>query len=288
MTDVIFKGGAGTPAIYAMLGGQRYLVANILWAYSDMLFHDGKPYEMVQPMESCVTLNPTFLEAWSVYGWHLAWNLHTYTDDVVLKAKYLTDGEQVYLRALFENKDKPRPYFDLAWLYMQRMGEYEKARNILEAVVYNTGTITVEGETFDVPKTFKPYTLQELKDFRAGRLVQSEELEKKWMPSIQGHRLAYLYKKLGIIQGDPELFKKAISTYEYCLEVDPTDEAATNNIKDLKTHMYDKEWLAEQREAEAKHRDTYGMSPSTAMFGSDAHSGEHHEGDGHDHHGHDH
>lgn len=291
MMKSVFTGGAGTPAIYAMLGGQRYLVANILWTYSDVLFHQGHPEKMPAPLESTVTLNPSFLEAWSVYGWHMAWNMNTYTTDLVQKQKYLVDGEEIYKRAIIANPDKPRPYFDISWLYIQRMGRYDLAQSYLEAVVYNTGKITMNGEELDVPKGFKPFTKQEISNFKAGLITDTEVLDRKWLPSVYSNRLAYVYRKIGVIRAidafdaraagktdlAAKLFKeawdyqqKAIKVYEDAFKLDDTDEAAPTNAQDLKNHIGDEPWLKKQVEDEIKHRGTYGMgeSPSSAIYGA--------------------
>jgi hypothetical protein len=123
----VFNGGGGTPAVFAMFGGQRYMVANIMWTYSDVLFHQGKLKEMVAPMEATVSLNPSLTEAWSTYRWHLAWNLYGAAEDPIEKQKWLTAGVNVNLRAIKANPDKPVFLFDLAYLYWQREGDYRKA-----------------------------------------------------------------------------------------------------------------------------------------------------------------
>ncbi len=286
----VFTGGAGTPAVYAMLGGQRYLVANILWSYSDVLFHEGHPEKMPAPLESTVTLNPSFLEAWSVYGWHMAWNMNTYTDNLVLKEKYLLDGEEIFKRALLANPDKPLPYFDLSWLYIQREGQYERAISYLEAVVYNTGFVIMNDENgkpvkIDLVKkrgeksekiTFQPFSAQDIKDFQSGTVTDSEKLARKWLPSKYGNRLAYVYRKMAVMTAANEdgtlttnptkltksraYMQKAIDTYTMLYtKVDPKNEAAVTNAKELTQHLDDVKWLKEQIAEEMKHRETYGQ-----------------------------
>jgi hypothetical protein len=257
--SVVFTGGGGTPAIFAMLGGQRYLVANILWAYSDVLFHQGKPYDMVRPLEAAVTLNPSFTEAWSVYGWHLAWNLHTYTNDLAKKAYFLKAGEVVFKRAVEANPEKPKPYFDLAWLYLQRTGAYEKACAPLEAVVY--------GRDEAGKPLFKAITPDERK--REKDLDQIRE--RKWDPQVMGNRLGYVYKKLGIVTGDREYFTKSIAAYEYAFKLAPYNEAAKRNADDLRKHMHDDKWLASEKAKEAHHRTQYGMSPLKEYYNKGVH-----------------
>jgi len=265
----VFRGGGGTPAIFAMFGGQRYLVANILWNYSDVLFHQGKPYDMVYPLESAVALNPRFIDAWSVYGWHLAWNLNTYTKDPAKKQKWLLAGESVDLRAVQANPDNPRPCFDLSWLYLQRMGNYDKAEKWLKYVV--------EGKDKHGAMHFQPISAADKK----GLSITDVDLirDRKWDPFVFGHRLAYVYKKQGIIHTGAKgqaYFKKAIATYDLCLKLDPADKVATSNKNELLDNMENQDWIAKQRAQEDQIRKNYGMtqldygnnhSPSQEIYG---------------------
>jgi tetratricopeptide (TPR) repeat protein len=241
----IFRGGGGTPAIFAMLGGQRYMVANILWNFTDVLFHKGEPFKMIDPLESVVTLNPTFTEAWSLYGWHVAWNLHTYVgkENAVLKAKYIRDGEEIYRRAVEANPEKPKPYFDMAWLFIMREGNYEAAMPYLQRVV--------ETDNFPVitPEDRKRFT-GDLDTIR----------ERKWDSQIIGHRLAYVYKKMWIITGHKSFFTKAVDTFKKCLKIDPNDKSATANMKTLLEHENDAAWLKKQLDDEVSHREKFGMA----------------------------
>ena len=242
--NVIFQGGGGTPAILAMFGGQRYVIANIMWNYSDVLFHQSgdhpeKIYDMAKAMEAVVTLNPAFTEAWSVYGWHLAWNLHSDAKDPVMKYHWLKSGEKVYQRAIEANPDKPKPYFDLAWLYLQRIGDYQEAEKYLKYMYDN----------------FEPLKPSE----KTGVDFNPLEQEKKWDPKTVGNRLAYVYKLEGIFSNDWNYIQKAIDVYEKCLEVEPTNKAARDNLETLKKHMRDAAWMKEQYDKELKIRHIYGM-----------------------------
>jgi len=252
---VIFQGGGGTPAILAMFGGQRYMIANIMWTYSDILFHQSgdhpeKLYEMPKAMEAVVTLNPSFSEAWSVYGWHLAWNLNAEAKDMVLKTKYLKDGENVYIRAVQANPDKPMPYFDLAWLYLQRMGDYQKAEVSLKYMYDN----------------FKPLK----RDPKVKIDISPLDEDRKWDPKTVGHRLAYVYKLEGIFNNDWNYIQKAIDVYDKCYQVEPTDTTARDNRDVLKKHLHDAAWMKDQLAKESKIRGIYGMPDYKQVFKSDA------------------
>ncbi|MEI6520111.1 MAG: hypothetical protein WCO98_08765 [bacterium] len=290
----VFSGGAGTPAIFAMLGGQRYMVANIMWSYSDVLFHKGQPFKMVQPLDACVTLNPSFMEAWSTYGWHLAWNLNFEEKDVVRKAKWMRAGIKVYERDLEKNPDKIQPYFDLAWLYLNRTRDYGKALPYLKAIVAPTA-IDLYGKTIpNVPNDpsykfvmLKPgdkgYDLKETskspEDQAANNAIVNAN-ESKWRASREGNRLAYTYRKLGVVlygetkfETDPAKkqalldaaklsFTKAIETYKFAgAEINSGNDnlIAIVNMKEVQKGMNNPKWLDSEWDGEKKLRTTYGL-----------------------------
>jgi tetratricopeptide (TPR) repeat protein len=292
----VFSGGAGTPAIFAMLGGQRYMVANIMWSYSDVLFHKGQPFKMVQPLDACVTLNPSFMEAWSTYGWHLAWNLNFEEKDVVRKAKWMRAGIKVYERDLEKNPDKIQPYFDLAWLYLNRTRDYGKALPYLKAIVNPSATDVHGNKLPNVPKDpnfkfelLKPgdkgYDMEEPKnhddhDDHASTNATVSANESKWRASREGNRLAYTYRKLGVVlYGETKFesnpvkkqalldaaklsFTKAVETYKFA--GDKANSGNDNlialvNMKEVLKNMNNTKWLDEEWEGEKKLRSTYGL-----------------------------
>jgi len=242
----IFRGGGGTPAILAMFGGQRYMIANIMWNYADILFHQSgdnkeKLYEMSSALEATVTLNPSFTEAWSVHGWHLAWNLNADTPNRILKTKYLKDGENVYIRAIMANPDKPRPYFDLAWLYLSRTFQYDKAMFYLEKMINDFEPLKPEDKKTKIE--FNPL-----------------DFDKKWDPRVVGNRLAYVYKKQGIAERNWDYIQRAIDMYRKCKEVDPTDDAAQQNMETLQKNLHNEAWMDEEVKKEEHMREIYGVS----------------------------
>ncbi len=247
----VFSGGSGSPAVFAMLGGQRSMVGNILWDYSDVLFHKGKPYEMIPVLESCVTLNPGFTEAWSLYAWHLGWNLYIYTNDQTMRAKRIREAEAIYKRAIAANPDKPAPSMDIAWFYTQRRGDYETARKYLEPVLY--------GKNEDGTPLYRMMTINDVNK-------PDWEKEQLWEPDNYGRRLAMIYLKLGVLDlrptGDQVMLQKALDTYKLInasLPADKPDAAATRLIKELTDGMADPIWVSKQRELELEHQRVFGF-----------------------------
>ncbi len=208
-SEVLF-GGAGTPAMFALLGGQRYLVANILWNYADVLFHKGEEYRMVNAFDSCVSLNPNFAEAWSTYGWHEAWNIYDDAPTITEKEKWLDRGCEVYQRAIQAQPTKPHPYFDLGWLYLERIGDYFAARDQFATVVDGT---QINPKTGAREPLFEPLTGAEHKQLGSGYDLYND---KRWDPSLEGLRLGYTYRLLGVCTEDKQYFLRAIATYQEC------------------------------------------------------------------------
>lgn len=248
----VFRGGGGTPAIFAMLGGQRNMVASIMWNYSDVLFHKGKLYEMVPAMESTVTLDPTFTEAWSTYSWHLAWNIYSYTDDPVEKQRWLQAGIVVSKRAIQAAPEIPKHYEDLARLYQERVGNDRKAMEVLEPVVV-AQQVNIGGKTYH----FKPLTPAMKKKYPDAPYIT----DKYWDTYFVGHRMGIIYMRIGIFTGDWEYIKKAISVYERCLEIDPKDRTAPTVIARLKKNMYNEKWMKTTRDSLNQVRKNFGIEP---------------------------
>lgn len=243
----VFRGGGGTPAIFAMLGGQRYMVSNIMWNYSEYLFHENKLYEMVPVFDAVVTLDPTFTEAWSTYGWHCAWNIYSYTDDPIQKENWMQTGRDVYIRAIMANPYKPTHRFDLAWLYVQREGNYLKVVNVMEPVVYpQPGFYQFRPQTDNVSHSDP--------DFINGRLWGDPK-----SPNNAGHLLAQNYQNLGVVTGERVYFEKAIKTYDYCHQLWPKDVIAFENAKRLRANLGNKNWLAELQANNKLVRANFGL-----------------------------
>lgn len=250
----VFRGGGGTPAVFAMLGGQRYMVANIMWNYSDVLFHKGQLREMVDPLEATVALNPSFTEAWSLYSWHLAWNIYSSTTDPVEKKKWMDAGIVVAKRAIAANPNVPSHRRDLAYLYSDREGNYRKALAVMQPVVES-------GRFKPMPPNMQGTSDQDTSSVDYQDPSFNGYGENYWDPYFDGHRLGIIYKKLCIFTGDWSYLEKALATYQRCLKYNPKDKSAPKIIKDLHRNMHNAQWLARQRQIEGQVRANFGWTP---------------------------
>jgi tetratricopeptide (TPR) repeat protein len=115
-----------TAAVIASLGGFRTVAADLLWLRAERAWH-GDWWAMVPLMETITELDPHFLMAWKVYGWHCAYNLHGESVTLIEKRYWLDRGLEVLERAVEANPDTWDMYFDLGWTYYDRAHEPYRA-----------------------------------------------------------------------------------------------------------------------------------------------------------------
>jgi tetratricopeptide (TPR) repeat protein len=126
----------GTLALVAMLGGFRNIAANMLWLKSDEYWHQGGSgwWRMLPILRTITTLDPHFIEAWDILGWHCAWNLHSDANEAD-KDQWIEAGVQAYKDGIAKNPKRYELYSSLAWLYHDRLRDYRRAIPIWEQVV---------------------------------------------------------------------------------------------------------------------------------------------------------
>lgn len=118
---------SGTPAYIAMLGGMRGVVASLIWQKCDQLWHKGEYWAMVPLYNTITQLDPHWILIWETYGWHCAWNLNTYAINIDDKDRWMKYGIEVYRRGIAQNPTSWELYKEMAWLYTDRLREWDKA-----------------------------------------------------------------------------------------------------------------------------------------------------------------
>lgn len=233
---IVFRGGGGTPAIYALLCGSRYIMANLMLTNADIFFHNRKLYEMVAPMDAAMALNPSLTEVGSTYSRHQPWNIYSYTDNLA--------GIPELIRAVQAHPDIPVLRANLANVYAEREGNILKAVKVLQPVVESG--------------KFPPLT-PAISDKYGNN--HPEITDRYWDPFFIGHRLAFSYKLLGIFTGDWHYIQKSIATYRVCERLqDPKQQLVTQSLIDeMLSHMHDEHWLLEQRQLENNVRRNFGL-----------------------------
>jgi hypothetical protein len=112
-----------TPVVIASLGGFRNSAADLLWLQVEKLW-DGGNWAAIPPLLDAVTqLDPHFILAWQVYGWHLAYNLHAESETQVDKNYWLDRGVKVLEDGVAANPDNWEMIFELGWTLYDRAHE---------------------------------------------------------------------------------------------------------------------------------------------------------------------
>jgi tetratricopeptide (TPR) repeat protein len=119
-----------TTVLIAAVGGFRGVAANLLWLKIDELWHGGDWWQMIPLFRAVVSLDPHFLMAWETYGWHCAWNLNNLAETALERRAWLDQGIDIYRDGIRANPDKIDLYLSLAWLYYNRVKEYDQAEPI--------------------------------------------------------------------------------------------------------------------------------------------------------------
>lgn len=110
-----------------VLSGFSGLAADMLWIEADEYWHKGE-WQRAFPLYRTVTwLQPNFIDAWSIGGWHLAYNMYAYTKDPEMKKYFLEAGINFLKEGILANPNKYQLYFELGWTYFHKAEDYDSA-----------------------------------------------------------------------------------------------------------------------------------------------------------------
>lgn len=133
--------------------GFRKVAANFVWLQVDRYWHQGMEQRMIPLMKMCTWLDPTFVDAFQLAAWHIAYNMTAKLPDTPEPLKQwnekykarIGEKELYYYIAIdfLEDGIRKNPrnyklYFDLGYaIYNLKMKDYDKAVTYLtEAVRY--------------------------------------------------------------------------------------------------------------------------------------------------------
>lgn len=116
--------------VAGLVGGLGGLAADILWMKSDEYWHSGRVDRMIPVLRTVTLLDPHFIDAWRIAGWHWAYNLYVETKDLEEKDMCLNNGIRFLKEGIVWNPEKFDLYFELGWTYYDKMGSF------LDAVEY--------------------------------------------------------------------------------------------------------------------------------------------------------
>lgn len=117
-------------------GGFKGIAADILWLQMDEYWHRGEWPRMLPILRMITWLQPNFMEAWEVGAWHLAYNFYAYTKDEKLKKMFVQEGIRFLQEGIVKNKNKYDLYFNLAWIYYNKLQDYDEAIRYFRMAVF--------------------------------------------------------------------------------------------------------------------------------------------------------
>lgn len=137
--------GVGVSSLFF---GFRKVAANFVWLQVDKYWHEGQMHRMVPLMRTCVTLDPSFVDAFLLGAWHLGYNITAKLDETPEPQKKWSEKyqkrlgykEEWYYIAIDFLKDgirkNPRDYrlyFDLGYaLYEVKLKDHANAVRYLD------------------------------------------------------------------------------------------------------------------------------------------------------------
>jgi len=116
-------------------GGFRGLAVDLLWVRVDQYNHHGQWYKLLPLFRMITFLQPNFILAWSVGGWHMAFNLYYSGKSPEEKSKWLQAGIRFLKEGIQNNPDRYELYFELGWTYYFKVNDYPSAIRYLKRAV---------------------------------------------------------------------------------------------------------------------------------------------------------
>lgn len=149
-----------------MFFGFRKMAANLVWLEVDRYWHKGMMHRMLPLMKTCVTLDPTFIDAYLLGAWHMAynataqydvtpWELREYDPEheywVGEKEQYFFYGVDFLKDGIRKNPRNYRLYFDLGYgIYEEKLEDHVNAIKYLEQATRLNHDIWVRRQLFRI------------------------------------------------------------------------------------------------------------------------------------------
>jgi len=118
---------AAAPALaegaYAVLGGLRSLIAEVIWFRADRLQEEGRYVELAQLASTLAAMEPHTPEIWSYASWNLAYNISVMMPNAEDRWRWVEAGISLLRdEGLVLNPGDPDLCRDLAWLFEIKLG----------------------------------------------------------------------------------------------------------------------------------------------------------------------
>jgi tetratricopeptide (TPR) repeat protein len=118
-----------------LAGGFRGLATDLLWIKADEYSHRGQWYKLLPILKMVTFLQPNFVTAWSVGGWHIAFNLYFHSRTEEEKEKCLNEALRFLKEGIQSNPDRYELYFELGWTYFHKLKDYQNAIRYLKRAI---------------------------------------------------------------------------------------------------------------------------------------------------------
>lgn len=131
--------------------GFRKVAANFVWLQVDKFWHAGQVHRMIPSMRTTVALDPSFVEAYLLGAWHMAYNVTAqlpvtppdalewdpvHEDFVGPRESYYYIAADFLLDGTYKNPREHRLFFDLGYaVYYQKLARYDRAVTYLARAV---------------------------------------------------------------------------------------------------------------------------------------------------------
>ncbi len=139
----LYDPDGSSPSLSNVFFGFRKMAANLVWLQVDAMWHRGDIFRMLPSMTLCVKLDPTFVDAYLVGAWHLAynasvnrevtpWEYREFNDRhkawVGPKEQLYYDGVDFLLDGTSKNRREYKLFFDLGYaIYEVKLEDHPHA-----------------------------------------------------------------------------------------------------------------------------------------------------------------
>jgi len=117
------------------------MIADFTWMYIDHLWQQARFYRLPPLYEFLVTVEPTFINAWVMGGWHMAYNMSLELPKVQGLTPQLSKKRELewvfrgldFLKAgIILNPGNAKLHFEIGWTYYHRLKDYEESAHWFE------------------------------------------------------------------------------------------------------------------------------------------------------------
>lgn len=113
----------GVRFVTVALGGFRGILADFLWLRATRLQDEGRFFEVAQLADWITRLEPRYPEVWAYHAWNMAYNISVVLPDPADRWHWVRNGLRLLRdEGIPANASDPRLYWELGWLYMDKVG----------------------------------------------------------------------------------------------------------------------------------------------------------------------